>query len=555
MNPWLFQDPLNIGVSFAKAGLSWLNRYPEYFVGLIELYQKWQTTGNEIIDQYFSKNNSLKNSADDESGWVELTHLMSICAHKYHEVLSRYAKDMVELSHGFDQEERKRLLFWTTQIIHASSPSNFILTNPGAIRRLLKSKGDSIFNGYDNFLKDLLNKYPLVKLSDSSSFRLGENIAFSSGAVVYRNHLMELIQYEPKTEKSYVYPVVLIQPWINKYYIFDLSAHNSFVRFLLNQGFTVFITSWKNPDSNMGNITFEDYMFHGARTAIKVAKEICETSKVHAAGYCIGGTLLASVLAWMNKHYNNKEDIPVADWTLFSTLVDFAEPGDLKNFTMESVVDALEYIMKNDGFLDSFYIDLAFRLLNSDHLIWRYVVNNYLYGQNPPRSDVLFWNNDGTRLPKAMCSFFLKEFYIKNSLVRKDHLVLGGYPMNLGCITQPLYNVGAFQDHISPWKETYKTCHLVGGPARYVLASEGHIAGIINPPLQRSKKKYKAGNCKLTDNPDWWYSSTEDIPGSWWIDWVGWMAERCPNTKRRTGVGSDQYSPLTIAPGNYVFER
>jgi polyhydroxyalkanoate synthase subunit PhaC len=235
-------------------------------------------------------------------------------------------------------------------------------------------------------------------------------------------------------------------------------------------------------------------MFDGALTAIEVAREICMSTKVHAAGYCIGGTVLASLMAWLNKRYAYQENIPVVDWTLFSTLVDFSEPGDLGVFTGKPAIEAVERLMKNDGYLEEKYISLAFRLLNSDSLIWRYAINNYLYGQKPPRSDILFWNNDGTNLPQAMCSFYLREFYLNNRLACKNQMFLGGCSLDLGCIRQPLYNVGAQQDHISPWQQTFQTCRLVGGPVRYILTNEGHITGIVNPPLARSKKKYLAGD-------------------------------------------------------------
>jgi polyhydroxyalkanoate synthase len=365
---------------------------------------------------------------------------------------------------------------------------------------------------------------------------------------------MELIQYSPATPASYAVPIVLIPPWINKFYVFDLSEQTSFVRYFLDQGFTLFMISWKNPTQEMRHVTFDDYLFQGVLKAIDVARTICKVKQVHAAGYCIGGTALAALMAWLNRASGPKRPLPVIDWTLFSTLVDFAEPGDLGVLITSQTVEAMEDQMKKDGYLDKKYLSLAFRLLRSDSLIWRNFVFNYLYGGTPPKSDMLYWNSDGTRLPEAMCSFYLRELYLNNHLAKKDGVRLGGRPIDLGCIDQPLYAVGAQQDHISPWQSAFRTCALVKGPVKFVLSSEGHITGIVNPPADLSRKKYWVGEAEGVSDPDRWLSGQREQRGSWWADWAAWLSPRSSPMVKSPSPGSRKYPPLEKAPGSYVLE-
>jgi polyhydroxyalkanoate synthase len=390
---------------------------------------------------------------------------------------------------------------------------------------------------------------------DSRAFQVGRDIAATPGAVVFRNDLLELIQYEPATETTYGVPIVFIQPWINKYYIFDLEPPMSFVRYMQQKGFTVFIISWKNPDPRMRDVTFDDYMLRGALQAIKVASSICHNAPVHAAGYCIGGTALSALMAWLNSGPpSHRQTFPVIDWTLFSSLVDFSEPGDIGFFVTQQSVEAIEAMMKAQGFLSEKFIELVFRLLGSDSLIWRNFTNSFLYGQSPPKSDLLFWNSDSTRLPEKMCSFYLREFYLNNKLVEKDALRLGGRPIDLGRITQPLYAVGTQIDHICPWKSTFKVCDKVHGPVRYVLSSEGHITGIVNPPSEMSRRKFWAGEAEGETDPDRWLSGREERRGSWWEDWTQWLQTRSLSPAEPPALGSPRYPALEKAPGTYVLE-
>jgi polyhydroxyalkanoate synthase len=363
---------------------------------------------------------------------------------------------------------------------------------------------------------------------------------------------MELIQYRPVTDRVHPVPVVFIQPWINRFYVFDLARESSFVRYLARRGFTVFITSWRNPGPEMRGVTLDDYMLRGALEAVRVARSICRVPAVHAAGYCIGGTILAALMSWLAAGRRRGED-PIADWTLFSTLVDFAEPGELGFLVTHRSVAFAEELMKRDGVLDGRLIDAAFRLLRADSLVWRNFVSNYLYGGEPPKSDILYWNSDATNLPEAMASRFLRELYLENRFAEPGGLKLGGRALDLGRVERPLYVVGALLDHISPWRGTFRTCRLAGGPARYVLAGDGHITGIVNPPSEFGKKRFWAGEDGLDGEPDAWLEGRAERPGSWWEDWAEWLARRSGPPGPPPPLGSRRHPAREKAPGTYVF--
>lgn len=472
----------------------------------------------------------------------------------YHGILKKWVRHYIESAQDISQEERQRALFWADQVINGASPSNFFWTNPLAVKRFLDSDGQSLVNGLKSCLNDIQDRELLVKISDPKSFKVGENLAYTPGEVVLRNGIMELIQYRAATKSTFSIPIIFLQPWINKYYIFDLTEENSFVRYLRDNQFTVFITSWRNPGPDMRNIDFEDYMFKGAIKAIEAARDICGADQVHVAGYCIGGTMLAALMAWLNQG-GMKETLPVAHWTLFSTLVDFSNPGELGVFINEKIINTVESIMGKVGYLDKRYIAMAFRLLRSDSLIWHYFTHNYLQGGALPKSDVLYWNSDNTRLPEKMASLFLREFYLNNRLCQKDGLQLGGRPIDLGTISQPLYAVGALQDHIAPWKETYRTCQLIKGTSRYVITGDGHITGIVNPPSKYNRKRFQAGRVLKRGDADGWATKQKSHQGSWWPDWIKWLSNKCGPLILPPSTGNRNYPPVDKAPGSYVMER
>jgi polyhydroxyalkanoate synthase subunit PhaC len=473
-------------------------------------------------------------------------------ARKVYGQYTAWLRDTIERGPGLGARERERAAFWARQLVQFLSPANFFWTNPAAVLRCLNSDGESLRRGIVRWIEDQGRGELLPPMVDRAAFRPGENIGATEGAVVLRNDLMELIQYRPATERVHAVPVVFIQPWINKYYIFDLAEETSFVRYLTRQGFTVFITSWRNPGPDMRGVTFDDYMLRGVLEAIRAAGSICRVPAVHAAGYCIGGTVLAALMAWLAAPGRGGKG-PVTDWTLFSTLVDFSEPGELGFLVTHRSVAFLEDRMERDGVLDGRLLDASFRLLRADSLIWRNFVNDYLYGSDLPKSDVLYWNSDSTNLPEAMASFYLRSFYLENRLSVPGGLTLGGRSLDLGRVSRPLYVVGALLDHISPWRGTFRTCCRTGGPVRYILAGDGHITGIVNPPSEFGKKRYWAGEDGLDGEPDAWLPGREERPGSWWEDWTDWLRRRSGPSGPPPPLGNRRYPAREEAPGTYVF--
>ena len=548
-------DPFGITSSFSKVHEAWMRNPTELMSRLTELSSEMLSLSTEeLIPFLFEGSDKILESNDLRSAFLSLVNNYAALAHKYHAACGKWLKDYVNRADGLERKDRERSIFMADQIMNALSPSNCFWTNPTVVQKFMLSKGESLIKGFSNWMEDVERGDNLVSIADTQAFKVGENLAITPGFVVFRNELMELIQYTPATDTTYAVPIVLIQPWVNKYYIFDLTEKKSLVRYLRDQGFTVFVVSWKNPTSGMRAVTFEDYMISGALKAVEVAREICDAEHVHAVGYCIGGTVLAALMAWLNRGEMQEHSLPIRHWSMFAGMADFSEPGDVGVYVSEGAVEKVEGLMEKDGYLNASYISFAFRLLRSDSLIWRYYVHNYLEGEMPPKSDFLYWNSDSTRLPAAMTSFFLREFYLHNKLMKEDGVVLGGRPIDLRRIHQPLYAVGAEQDHICPWKATFGICKVVQAPVRYTLVGEGHIIGYVNPPSARNNKKYWTGETAGEADPDEWRARQRERRGSWWQDWAGWLAERCGSLGAPPGV-SLKYPPLAKAPGSYVLER
>lgn len=453
---------------------------------------------------------------------------------------------------GLSDDERRRAAFWWRKWLNAMAPTNFLVTNPVALRRAMETRGESLLRGFNNFLADL--QAGDVQMTRPDDFSVGGNLATTPGQVVFRNELLEVIHYTPTRSKVHEIPIVIVTPWINKFYILDLTPKKSMVKFLLDQGFDVYITSWKNPTAEMRDTSFEDYLLQGIGKIIEVACRVSGAAKVHAVGYCIGGAALTTWLAWANARYL-PEAVPVATATLLTTLVDYRKPGDIEVFLDESTVLWLEKAMAEKGYLDGKQMAAAFRLLRSNSLIWHYVVHGYLYGEAPPPFDVLYWNMDTTRMPAAMHSWYLRNFYLENRLIKKDAIELGGEKIDLGRIVQPIYMASAEDDHIAPWRQTFRINKLVSGPVRFVLSSSGHILGIVNPVVDPPRREYRVAKAERHERVEDWLAHAEKHPGSWWTDWMAWLKPQSGKLVKPPAAATAEFPALAAAPGTYVLER
>ncbi len=446
--------------------------------------------------------------------------------------------------------ERARLDFHLRQFVDAMSPALVLAANPVALKRAVETGGASLADGARNLMADL--KEGRLSMVDAAAFAPGRNLATTAGKVVLRNALIELIQYAPATPEVHEVPLLILPPWINKYYILDLQPKNSMVAWLVAQGFTVFMVSWKNPDASMDATGFEDYMRLGPLAASDAIREITGSAQANVMGYCIGGTLLAMTLAWLAR----RGDERFASATLMVSMQDFAEVGETAMFMGEPAIDFIEQQMLDRGYLDSREMSNMFSLLRSNDLIWGNVVNNYLMGNKPPAFDLLYWNSDGTRMARTAHSWYLRNTYVENNLIKPGHVVLDGEPIDLGRITLDLYSVGAEKDHIVPWQSAWRVTQLVGGTVRFVLASSGHVAGIINPPGGKGTYRVADGAAGegVAADPQAWREGAGEHKDSWWVDWAAWLAARSGARGTPPGMGSEAHPAIIDAPGSYVLE-
>ncbi len=466
---------------------------------------------------------------------------------------TRHVQDALFQTPGLSPKERRRAAFWWRKWLNAVAPTNFLFTNPVAIKKAIETRGESLRKGFDNFVEDL--REGTVRMTDPTDFHVGKNLATTPGAVVFRNRLLELVHYAPTAQAVRPVPIVLCTPWINKFYVLDLKPKTSLVRYLLEKGFDVYITSWKNPAAEDGDIGWDDYLKLGVAEAVRVARELSGAEKVHAVGYCVGGTLLATYMAWMNKRFPDREKAPVGSWSLFATLVDFQSPGDIEVFIDEGSVRWLADLMRSRGFLDGKEMATTFRLLRSNSLIWHYVVHSWLYGDKPQPHEVLYWNMDTTRMPYRMHEYYLREMYLNNNLVHPNALTLAGEPIDLVSIHQPLYAVSTEDDHITPWRQVFRVNNWVTGHKRFVLSSSGHILGIVNPPADPPKRSFRVGPAHRGEAADAWHDRAEARKGTWWEDWIVWLSQHCGEPRTPPPLASEAYPQLAAAPGTYVLER
>ncbi len=463
-------------------------------------------------------------------------------------------QDMFFETPGLSDKERRRAAFWLREWLNMVAPTNSFWLNPVAMQRFVDTNGESLKLGWENFQRDVKAKN--IQMVEPDAFTVGQDLATTPGKVVFRNRLVELIHYAPTTEKVRAMPIVITTPWINKFYILDLNPKKSLVKYLTDQGYSVFITSWKNPGPELAEVRLDDYLLEGVSEAVRVACEFCKVPKVHLVGYCIGGTLVSTYMAWANKRFG-ADNVPVAHWTLFTTLTDFSHPGDIDVFIDEACIAALEESMAKKGYLDGSEMATSFRLLRSNSLIWSYWVSSYLMGEKLPPFDVLFWNVDSTRMPQAMHSYYLHEMYLQNNLIKRDKLNIAGESIDLDRIVQPLYAVTAEDDHIAPWKQCYRIRKYVNvkAPVRFVLSTSGHILGIVNPPANPPKRSYWIAEPERNEHWEQWFERAEKRPGTWWEDWTRWLGERTGDLVDAYPVSNRKFPALADAPGTYVLEK
>jgi polyhydroxyalkanoate synthase len=464
---------------------------------------------------------------------------------------TRWARQLVTDAAELDPHTRQKAEFYVRQISNALSPSNFVLTNPELLRETVLSNADNLVRGMHMLAEDIATGGGDLKIrqSDASMFAVGRNLASSPGKVIFQNELMQLIQYSPSTATVLKRPLLIVPPWINKFYVLDLTPEKSFIKWCVDQGITVFCISWVNPDAQLAKKSFDDYAREGPLAALDAIKEATGEDKVHTAGYCVGGTLLAVTLAAMAA----RKDERIVSATLFAAQVDFTHAGDLKVFVDEEQIAALERKMAERGYLEGKSMATVFNMLRSNDLIWPYVINNYLKGKAPFPFDLLYWNSDATRMPAANHSFYMRNCYLDNKLA-KGKMVIDNTPLDLKAVKVPIYNLATREDHIAPAKSVLLGSKFFGGPVRFVMAGSGHIAGVINPP-EKKKYQYWTGPRPRNADLDGWLAKAKENPGSWWPDWLIWLTKQGPTEVPARVPGTGALKAIEDAPGSYVRVR
>ncbi|NQW11104.1 MAG: class I poly(R)-hydroxyalkanoic acid synthase [Alphaproteobacteria bacterium] len=547
-------DPMNIGATFLEMTSKLMADPSKMVQAQMALWQSymglWQSTaarmlggGTAPVAAPEQGDRRFKDSAWDENvvyDYIKQSYLLT----------AKWMQQTVNEVDGLDDKTKQKVDFYTRQFADAMAPSNFVMTNPEVLRATIESGGENLVNGLKNLLDDLeRGKGKLsIKMTDPDAFDVGGNVATSPGKVVYQNELMQLIQYSPATETVHKRPLLIVPPWINKFYILDLRPKNSFIKWAVDQGLTVFVVSWVNPDGALAAKTFEDYMLEGPLAALAAIEAATGEREINAIGYCIGGTLMAATLAYMKA----KGDDRIKSITFFTTMVDFTEAGELSVFIDEEQLAALEARMDKDGFLDGRAMATTFNMLRANDLIWSFVVNNYLMGKEPFPFDLLYWNSDSTRMPAAMHSFYLRRMYQENKLVEPGAITLDGVPIDLGTVKLPTFFLSTKEDHIAPWKSTYAATQIYKGPVTFCLASSGHIAGVINPPSDKPKYGYWTKAGKAPKTPDKWLDGAIHHDGSWWPEWKAWLDRHSGGTAPARTPGDGKLTPIEDAPGSFV---
>jgi len=549
-------DPLNIGSAFLEMTQRLMSDPGRLVQAQLSLWQDYLKLWSNTTQRFLGGKAEppvVEPAPGDrrfkDAAWQEST-LFDYIKQSYL-LTARWLQSTVRQVDGLDDKTSRKIDFYTRQFVDAMAPSNFVLTNPEVLRATIESGGENLVNGLKHVLEDLDRGKGrlMIKMTDLEAFDVGGNIAVTPGKVVYQNDLMQLIQYVPTTEKVQRRPLLIIPPWINKYYILDLRPDNSFVKWAVSQGHTVFVISWVNPNEKLAEKKFEDYMLEGPLAALDAMAAATGEREANVIGYCLGGTLLAATLAYMAV----KSDDRFKSATYFVTMTDFAEAGELSVFIDEEQLAALEERMREHGFLEGSDMATTFNMLRANDLIWSFVVNNYLLGKEPFPFDLLYWNSDSTRMPAAMHAYYLRNMYQENKLVEPNALELARVPIDLRKIKTPAFLLSTKEDHIAPWKSTYAATQIYHGPVKFVLSASGHIAGVINPP---GKSKYGHWeNAKLPKSPDDWFAGAKYVEGSWWPTWEKWIGKYAGGEVDARQPGDGKLKVIEDAPGSYVLTK
>ncbi len=466
---------------------------------------------------------------------------------QFYLISANWAQDFVKNADGLDDHTRQKAKFYVEQILNAFSPSNFPISNPEILRATLASNGANLIEGLKHLEQDMASPDGRlrIKQSDTTAFELGKNIAMTPGKVVFRNDTFELIQYSPSVQRTYEIPLLIVPPWINKFYILDLNPKKSFVRWATEQGLTVFVVSWVNADEKQGRKSFSDYMREGFLEAVQAVQDATGAEKINTIGYCIGGTMVAAALGYMAAKNDNRVNAA----TFFTTQVDFEKAGDLRVYVDDEQVKWIEQRMEEKGYLAGWRMADAFNLLRSNDLIWSYVINNYMLGKEPMPFDLLYWNADSTRMPAGVHSFYLRECYLANKLAQ-GKMILDGVHIDLKKVKVPVYNLAAKDDHIAPLPSVFKVGQFFGGETKLVVSASGHIAGVVNPPEARKYKYWS--NEAAAENLENWLKTATEHDGSWWPDWADWITTRSGAKVSAPVPGDGKLDVLEDAPGSYV---
>jgi polyhydroxyalkanoate synthase subunit PhaC len=547
-------NPLSIGAAFFEMTARMMSDPSRLVQAQLSLWNDyltlWQRTAQRFLGG--SAEPMIEPLAGDrrfrDKAWTDNT-LFDFIKQSYL-LTARWLQGTVKQVDGIDQRTARKVDFYTRQFVDAIAPSNFLMTNPEVLRATIESRGENLINGLKNLLDDLeRGKGRLaIKMTDMAAFRIGENIALTPGKVVYQNDLLQLIQYLPTTATVKRRPLLIMPPWINKFYILDLQPANSFIRWAVGEGHTVFVVSWVNPDERLATKTFADYMREGPLAALDAIEQATGEREANVIGYCLGGTLLASTLAYMAV----KRDTRIKSATYFVAMVDFAEAGELSVFIDEEQLAALEERMNAKGYLEGRAMATTFNMLRANDLIWSFVVNNYLLGKSPFPFDLLYWNADSTRMPAAMHSFYLRNMYQENLLVKPGGISLDGVPIDLRKIKTPSFLLSTREDHIAPWRSTYAATQIYKGPVKFVLSASGHIAGVVNPP---GSKYGHWENDTNPPTPEEWFATATAVPGSWWPVWERWVSQYSGGEVPARHPGDRKLKPIEDAPGSYVKVR